>query len=174
MIGWMCKHSNVFSRPVLIARGLDLELHLPLCSFQVRVCVPARKFVRPCDGAKFSAVIAEGSHLFPFRTEKLSPPAPMVLQGRPCGRVGRRRISVTEARDSRESRAFVVSGMRGLGCWTGIDRRDPWRTAPSRLRGSLAAGPCGSATSQAHLAMKSYRSIVWCFGRCSGGARWMG
>ena len=25
-------------------------------------------------------VIAAGSHLFPFRTEKLSPPAPMVLQ----------------------------------------------------------------------------------------------
>lgn len=34
--------------------------------------------------------IAAGIHLFPFRTEKLSPPAPMVLQGRPCGRVGRR------------------------------------------------------------------------------------
>ena len=25
-------------------------------------------------------VIAAGSHLFPFRTEKLSPPSPMVLQ----------------------------------------------------------------------------------------------
>ncbi len=34
--------------------------------------------------------IAAGIHLFPFRTEKLSPPAPMVLQGRLCGRVGRR------------------------------------------------------------------------------------
>src|SRR5665647_895135 len=104
----MCKHSNVFSRPVLIARGLDFELHLPLCSFQVRVRVPARRFARPCDGARFSAVIAEGSHLFPFRTEKLSPPAPMVLQGQPCGRVGRRRISVIKARDSLESRALIV------------------------------------------------------------------
>ena len=28
----------------------------------------------------FQVVIAAGSHLFPFRTEKLSPPAPMVLQ----------------------------------------------------------------------------------------------
>ena len=28
----------------------------------------------------YQVVIAAGSHLFPFRTEKLSPPAPMVLQ----------------------------------------------------------------------------------------------
>ncbi len=28
---------------------------------------------------------AAGIHLFPFRTEKLSPPAPMVLQGLPVG-----------------------------------------------------------------------------------------
>src|SRR5215210_6809742 len=34
--------------------------------------------------------MAAGIHLFPFRTEKLSPPAPMVLRGRPRGRVGRR------------------------------------------------------------------------------------
>ena len=30
--------------------------------------------------AKHQVVIASGSHLFPFRTEKLSPIAPMVLQ----------------------------------------------------------------------------------------------
>ena len=29
---------------------------------------------------RHQVVIASGSHLFPFRTEKLSPPAPMVLQ----------------------------------------------------------------------------------------------
>ena len=34
--------------------------------------------------------IASGFHLFPFRTEKLSPSAPMVLQTR--GRVGRRQL----------------------------------------------------------------------------------
>ena len=39
-----------------------------------------------------SVVIAAGLHLFPFRTEKLSPPAPMVLGGQPPGRVGRRRL----------------------------------------------------------------------------------
>ena len=37
-----------------------------------------------------SAVIAAGVHLFPFRTEKLSPPAPMVLGAQAPGRVGRR------------------------------------------------------------------------------------
>src|SRR6185312_6845718 len=36
------------------------------------------------------AVIAAGKHLFPFRTEKLSPLAPMVLGEQSPGRVGRR------------------------------------------------------------------------------------
>ena len=32
------------------------------------------------ERSDIQVVIAAGSHLFPFRTEKLSPPAPMVLQ----------------------------------------------------------------------------------------------
>ena len=40
--------------------------------------------------------IAAGSHPFPSRTRKLRLPAPMVLGGRPPGRVGRRRISHNE------------------------------------------------------------------------------
>src|SRR5437868_15123088 len=39
-----------------------------------------------------SAVIAVGVHLFPFRTEQLSPLAPMVLGAQAPGRVGSRRI----------------------------------------------------------------------------------
>src|SRR6476659_5088846 len=39
------------------------------------------------------AVIATGKHLFPFRTEKLSPLAPMVLGEQSPGRVGRRPFS---------------------------------------------------------------------------------
>ena len=35
--------------------------------------------------------MAEGKHPIPFRTRKLSPPAPMVLLGQPGGRVGHRR-----------------------------------------------------------------------------------
>src|SRR3982750_2788442 len=46
-----------------------------------------------------SAVIAAGVHLFPFRTEKLSPPAPMVLGARAPGRVGRRRIELRKGPD---------------------------------------------------------------------------
>jgi hypothetical protein len=100
LIGWMCKHSNVFSRPVLIARGLDFELQCRSAVFRsVSAC--RHEDLRARKGAGFSAVIAEGSHLFPFRTEKLSPPAPMVLQGQPCGRVGRRRISMTHGPLSR-------------------------------------------------------------------------
>ena len=38
------------------------------------------------------AVIAAEIHLFPFRTEKLSPPAPMVLGAQAPGRVGRRPV----------------------------------------------------------------------------------
>ena len=36
----------------------------------------------------FTVVIAPGFHLFPFRTEQLSPVAPMILHN--CGKVGRR------------------------------------------------------------------------------------
>ena len=41
----------------------------------------------------FPVVIATGFHLFPFRTEKLSPTAPMVLHTR--GRVGRRHFTTS-------------------------------------------------------------------------------
>src|SRR5712692_4925430 len=41
---------------------------------------------------EFSVAISEGSHPFPSRTRKLSPPEPMVLRGKPRGRVGRCRI----------------------------------------------------------------------------------
>ena len=42
----------------------------------------------------FSVAIAKRSHPFPSRTRKLSSSAPMVLHGRLCGRVGRRRKSL--------------------------------------------------------------------------------
>ena len=47
---------------------------------------------------------AAGFHLFPFRTEQLSPPAPMVLRN--SGRVGRRRL--------REPRRFLKGRSAGL------------------------------------------------------------
>ena len=52
----------------------------------------------------YQVVIAVGFHLFPFRTEKLSPLAPMVLQ---CGRVGRRLLSMKSLRFRKISEAFL-------------------------------------------------------------------
>ena len=87
----MCKRSNVLSRPVLMLRGLDgyfdrLALRRPANSavFKLR---------RELGRSPLSVVIARGPHLFPFRTEQLSPSAPMVLGPRGPGRVGRRRSS---------------------------------------------------------------------------------
>src|SRR5919202_4101901 len=44
---------------------------------------------------QFPVAIARGKHLFPFRTEQLSPAAPMVLGTHVPGRVGRRRFLPT-------------------------------------------------------------------------------
>ena len=41
---------------------------------------------------RFPVAMARGKHLFPFRTEQLSPSAPMVLGPQGPGRVGRRRF----------------------------------------------------------------------------------
>jgi hypothetical protein len=64
-----------------------------------------------------SVVMAEGKHPVPFRTRKLSPPAPMVLPGKLGGRVGRRR----DTNQKRRLRAaLLVSpgpyGTRCCGC----------------------------------------------------------
>ena len=52
----------------------------------------ARKFlqVQIVLSKRYSGGYSVGDHLFPFRTEKLSPTAPMVLHTR--GRVGRRQL----------------------------------------------------------------------------------
>ena len=67
---------------------------------RARCGVLERAGCRRCGAAhltKVSVAIAVGSHPFPFRTRKLSPPAPMVLGRRLPGRVGRRRISLERA-----------------------------------------------------------------------------
>ena len=50
---------------------------------------------------KIPAVLPEGPHPIPSRTRKLRPPGPMVLQGKLCGRVGRRRELFGSPRASR-------------------------------------------------------------------------
>ena len=61
-------------------------------------------------------VIAAGSHLFPFRTEKLSPFAPMVLQ---CNAGEEVAASFYESLEEKSSRLFFVVGgwVMGVGCW---------------------------------------------------------
>ena len=56
-------------------------------------------------------VIARGIHLFPFRTEKLSPVTPMVLRN--SGRVGSRRFGERKPVQRNAGSAFGV--LRGLG-----------------------------------------------------------
>ena len=53
----------------------------PILVLLVKIVTPTGGTSDPSvTGLIYQVVIAAGSHLFPFRTEKLSPPAPMVLQ----------------------------------------------------------------------------------------------
>ena len=65
--------------------------------------------IRSCPSLKIKGikvVIALGIHLFPFRTEKLSPTTPMVL--RKSGRVGSRRFKKREGLVGRLVLLFYV------------------------------------------------------------------
>ena len=53
---------------------------------------------------QFPVAMARGKHLFPFRTEQLSPSAPMVLGSQGPGRVGRRRFFLLSKRNRQERR----------------------------------------------------------------------
>src|SRR5437763_15341956 len=67
-------------------------------------------FEGPPEGwsRNLSVAIARGKHLFPFRTEKLSLSAPMVLGSQGPGRVGRRRLISTKGSSDRA--ALRLSG----------------------------------------------------------------
>ena len=67
---------------------------------------------------KFPVTMAAGSHPFPSRTRKLSPPAPMVLGGRPPGRVGRRRNSSQDS-PCHERRCARAGAVARPGCSSG-------------------------------------------------------
>src|SRR3954468_20865628 len=60
---------------------------------------------------RFPVAMARGKHLFPFRTEQLSPSAPMVLGPQGPGRVGRRRFSFTNEPSLRGRLVVVVGRM---------------------------------------------------------------
>ena len=75
LIGCRCTWGDPFSRAVLITRTLLLKTStLPLFQY---VQYNSRKRL-----ANIKAVIAQGLHLLPFRTEKLNLATPMVLPTR--------------------------------------------------------------------------------------------
>src|SRR6187200_2835400 len=88
---------------------------MSLWSFEGCACERARN-----SPSQFPVVIAAGVHLFPFRTEQLSPPAPMVLGGQPPGRVGRRRLLGQRAA---EKRPFAFHAARNLSRQSGSSSR---------------------------------------------------
>ena len=99
-----------------------------------------------------SVVIAERFHPFSFRTRQLSSPAPMVLHGQLCGRVGRRRFSLYKTPVSinvRRGFCFVVPGR------SGGSTRSILNTAviPALFRADMTPAP-------ASLASVAYRCIA--------------
>src|SRR5215208_1334307 len=81
-----------------MGRGLDGLISRSLASCVVlrdRAVARCRPFRAGAGLEAFPVAIAWGKHLFPFRTEQLSPTAPMVLGSQGPGRVGRRRFLLT-------------------------------------------------------------------------------
>src|SRR3990170_1063241 len=96
-----------------------------------------------------SAVIASGVHLFPFRTEKLSPTAPMVLGAQAPGRVGRRRIIFEGPRErpfgrsaTRRNRGVPAAALPEADA-SRTALRDPPRRMGSRYRAARLQGSHG-------------------------------
>ncbi len=58
----------------------------------------------------FSVAIATGSHLFPFRTQQLSPSTSMVLLGRPCGRVESCRVKMNPSCENKRGFFVIAKG----------------------------------------------------------------
>ena len=70
---------------------------------------------------RFPVVMAKGKHLVPFRTQKLSPSAPMVLPWRRGGRVGRRR-DFSKGSPSGGPFSFLEEGDEAPDCERFLDR----------------------------------------------------
>jgi hypothetical protein len=131
-----------------MGRGLDGYFFVVpvvggLCSFEGPRGVRAGSiFVSSRVGLEqFPVAIARGKHLFPFRTEQLSPAAPMVLGTHVPGRVGRRRSFLT-SRPQGGSSSFGVHPAALLGQVSGVARSIAGQPASrSRSARSAAAPP---------------------------------
>ena len=102
----------------------------------------------------FPVATARGKHLFPFRTEQLSPSAPMVLGSQGPGRVGRRRFLLIighrhtwGGRGGCPLRACVYLPRKGLRWGCGADDRPRWPIAdPIDLRSVSRPGSSWSTS----------------------------
>ena len=103
-----------------------------------RRSISERRSARDAVDQHFPVAIAEGSHPFPYRTRKLSPPAPMVLHCA-CGRVGRCRNSHSRLQ---VANAFKNPIPKGSGFFVRSNRyparargaRAGWAISPSAVR----------------------------------------
>lgn len=83
--------SGHIQRPLRSRPFSRLSLPQALCGPQGALRAPPASRSPRRNAPRGPAALAAGAHPDPYRTRKLSRPAPMVLQGRPCGRLGRRR-----------------------------------------------------------------------------------
>src|SRR5688500_18762466 len=96
-----------------MGRGLDGLISRSLASCAVLRDRPRGRVLLRGAGLEQSPVaIAWGKHLFPFRTEKLSPTAPMVLGPHGPGRVGRRRFFLRAASGRLVAREALTPTLR--------------------------------------------------------------
>ena len=129
--------------PTVLKRGLPRAL----CGPQgARSAYPPFRSPRR-NAPRGPAALAAGAHPDPCRTRKLSRPAPKVLQGRPCGRLGRRRPPGRVARaEGGEARKRHLGGGDPRGSPPFVCGRPPrFREeerppAPSRAGGLFAFG----------------------------------
>src|SRR5579875_3401583 len=116
--------------------------------------------------AGFPVAIAARKHPFPFRTRKLSSPAPMVLGGRPPGRVGRRReISMIGAH---HCNGGLRSRLASVHSPIWARHRTPLHRARTRVARHAMAGRVAARALQSGVSAKGLERRL----RPGGGALW--
>ena len=135
-----------------------------------------------CLFHRVTAAIAVGKRPAPFRTRKLSPPAPMVLHPNQCGRVGHRRTQLEMAPEPSVRGPFRISRAAGsVGYSRGRRperRHEPPKAAAGTRSGSrgcrlwFALPPWGRgvafASSYRLLSVDSRCQLEWPRATCSG------
>ena len=104
-----CHYFFFFRRPSSSLHRARLLLHFKHAVYSYRQCSYAfcrrrhdsvtcdTRVKRTTSKPSILVTIARGTHLFPFRTESLSPVAPMVLHLNWCGRVGSRQVFLSKS-----------------------------------------------------------------------------